>query len=532
MSNNYSFQEGSDVTDLTSTHQTLKGQNTGLHSKKLLSKRLNIWLLEFDEKKADVGDMLLSVRGSDVVAAAQANHPVSFRTDPNDDLYGSQWQYDNDGSDGGTADADIDAPQAWDITTGGTTVTGDEIVIAIIDGGVNMLHADLANNIWTNKNEIPDNGIDDDNNGYIDDVHGWNFNDTTNDITNGEIGHWHGSPVMGILGASGNNQTGVSGVNWNVKVMNLVGNRSDETVISAYNYILDMRARYNATNGAEGAFIVATNASLGRSGFPEDAPMWCDMYDALGEVGIVSAGATSNSSVNVDVEGDIPTSCPSNYLITVTNTNRRDQKAISAGYGLMSIDLGAPGSEAFTVENSGNYGTFGGTSAATPHVAGAVALLYSLPIPSFMNDVREDPKDAARRVRNFILQGVDALPDLDGITVTGGRLNLYNSLTNLQDYYGIEGEAFPSDAVFISAISPNPTTDDVRVEIRLYETTVLTLKVLNAMGQQVDKKLFGKVDRGLHRANFSFKDFPKGVYYVTVSADSFGSVGARKVIVE
>lgn len=524
--------ESSKVADLTSTHRMYKGQNTGLHSKKLLSKRLNIWLLEFDEKKADLRDMLLSVRTSDAVTAAQANHPVAFRTDPNDELYGSQWQYDNDGSGDGTADADIDAPQAWDLTTGGTTVMGDEIVIAVVDGGVNMLHPDLANNIWTNKDEIPANGIDDDNNGYIDDMHGWNFNDDTNDITNDEEGNWHGSPVMGILGASGDNEAGVSGVNWNVKVINMVGNQSDETVISAYAYILDLRKKYNDTDGEEGAFIVTTNASLGRNGFPEDAPVWCAIYDALGDVGIISAGATANSWTNVDIDGDIPTSCPSDYLITVTNTNKRDQKAISAGYGSISIDLGAPGSESFTVKNSGDYGVFGGTSASTPHVAGAAALLYAMPVPAFMEDVRQDPKDAARRVKNFILQGVDEIPDLQETTVSGGRLNLYNSLVNLEDYYGIEGDVFPKKAVFISNIYPNPTTDDVSIEIKLYDTTVLTVKVFNSLGQQVNKKSFGKVDRGLHRANFSFKDFPIGMYYITASADSFGSIGYEKVIVK
>lgn len=522
-----------DVKELAASYQFYKGQNTELYSKQLLSKKLNIWLLEFNEKKVKPRELLAEMKTNHAVNGAQMNYEVKFRAIPNDPLYTTQWQYANDGSDYGVADADIDAPEAWDITTGGTTVTGEEIVIAIVDGGVDLNHPDLRNNIWTNTQEIPDNGIDDDNNGFVDDFYGWNFNENTNNVGNDGAGSWHGSPVMGILGAEGNNGIGVTGVNWNVKVMNLVGNSDDASVVAAYSYMLEMRTRYNESNGEEGAFVVATNASLGRSGHPDDAPIWCSMYDELGAAGIVSAGATSNSSINVDIDerGDIPTTCPSEYLISVTNTNNRDE-TVGAGYGAINIDLAAPGAGAFTVRNLGGEDAFGGTSAATPHVAGTIGLLYSAPVPEFMDDVHQSPNETARRVRNFILQGVDQVADLQGITVTGGRLNLYNSLRNLEEYYGIEGELFPSNAVFINTISPNPTSDNVEVEVKLFETTSLTLKIYNSFGQMLRRESIGRVDRGLHRRSFSFKDMPKGVYFITATANNFGTVVGQKIIVE
>lgn len=191
----------SEVEDLTTSHQLYKGQNTGLHTQMLISKQLNIWLLEFDAEKANVRDLLTDIKKSPVVQAAQLNYSLQQRAVPNDASYGAQWQYDNDGLEDRLSDADIDAPLAWDITTGGTTATGDEIVVAVIDSGVDLTHPDLVNTIWRNPHEIL-NGIDDDNNGYIDDIRAWNFRDSFygNDIGNAGAGSGHGTAVAGIIG--------------------------------------------------------------------------------------------------------------------------------------------------------------------------------------------------------------------------------------------------------------------------------------------------------------------------------------------
>lgn len=522
-----------EVEDLTTSHQLYKGQNTGLHIQMLISKQLNIWLLEFDPEKANVRDLLTDIKKSPVVQAAQLNYPVQHRAVPNDASYSAQWQYDNDGLEDRVSDADIDAPLAWDITTGGTTAMGDEIVVAVIDSGVDLTHPDLVNTIWRNPHETL-NGIDDDNNGYIDDIRAWNFRDSFygNDIGNAGAGSGHGTAVAGIIGAEGNNGVGVTGVNWNVKVMNLTIDLNDADVLAAYAYILDMRTRYNQTNGAEGAFVVSTNASLGRApnGTNEDE-IWCSMYDALGEVGIISAVATDNRLFNVDELGDIPSGCPSDYLISVTNTDARDRKVVSAGYGLLSIDLGAPGDGTVTVGNLGDITSFGGASASSPHVAGAVGLLYSAPIPELMDDVHENPREAARRVKNFILEGVDQLPDLQDITVTGGRLNLYNSLLQMEEYYNIPQGLAPTGAIFINTVSPNPATDKVEVEIQLYDTTFLSLKISNGLGQEVHRQSFGKVDRGTHRKTLSLESLPQGIYFITTVAHSFGNIAVEKIIV-
>src|SRR5690606_32602697 len=206
----------------------------------------------------------------------------------------------------------------------------------------------------------------------------------------------HGTRVAGLVGAKGNNALGVVGANWDVKMMVVhYGTLNESNVVAAYTYPWEMRRRYNQSGGAEGAFVVATNASWGiNNGQPDNYPIWCAVYDSLGAQGVLSCGSTTNSNVNVDVVGDMPTACTGEYLVSVTATNSDDMR--SGGYGAVSIDVAAPGSGVYTTNVDGTYGSASGTSFAAPLTAGVIGLLYSAPCPSLMDLVHSDPAPAAR----------------------------------------------------------------------------------------------------------------------------------------
>lgn len=425
----------SDIKQLIADFSQFEGKATQLKQKRCLIQSLKVYQLKFNEQHINKTRFLAAISANKNVLLAQFNHQIELRNTPNDPLFGSQWQYENDGSNGAVADADIDATAAWDITTGGTTVYGDTIVVAVLDDGCNTFHPDWGNNIWVNRHEIPLNGIDDDGNGYIDDYRGYNTYEDNDDISGGSFGGDHGTPVAGIIGAKGNNGVGVSGVNWNVKVMVVVASGDEADAIAGYGYVLANREQYNTTNGQKGAFVVATNASWGVNfGQPANAPIWCSLYDDLGNVGILSAGATANANTNVDTQGDLPTACPSDYLITVTNLLNNNIKYTNAGYGATTIDLGAYGQNAITINVGGGYGTFTGTSSATPHVAGAIGLLYAVGCPQFIEVAKTNPAQAALLAKQFIMQGTTPNASLSGITVSGGALNLYGMLQQALSY--------------------------------------------------------------------------------------------------
>ena len=393
--------------------------NTGIMPKRQLSKRLNIWLFEINDNKEHREDKMRRLNANADVRVIQNNHTnITLREAiPDDPFFGQQW-----------APAIMNLPQAWEeFTTGGVTATGDTIVVAVIDGGADWTHEDL--NCWENAHEIPNNGIDDDGNGYIDDFHGWNAYNH-----NGYVGsNNHGTHVSGIIGAVGNNGKGVCGVNWNVKVMPIGGSSSNESiVVEAYSYVLEMRARYNETDGEEGAFIVATNSSFGVDyGNPDDYPIWCSMYDEMGNVGILSCGAGPNLNVNVDVVGDVPSACPGNYLIGITNTTSSDEKYGSAGYGVNNIDIGAPGTSIYSTLPNNNYGNMTGTSMATPQVSGTIALMYAALPEEMMIACKNDPANFCLSVRHHLLNGADHLPSLDGLVASGRRLNAYGAIESV-----------------------------------------------------------------------------------------------------
>jgi serine protease len=436
-------------------YEKFEGQVTRLELKRKVAPVFNIYLLEFDYANIHEEKLLRALRNNPMVHTAQYNHLISHRAVPNDTQFDNQWQYINTGQSGGTAGADLDAELAWDITTGGVTALGDTIVAAIIDDGFDWTHEDFEDNIWVNYHEVPDDGIDNDSNGYIDDYRGWNAYDESDNIGGGG----HGTPVTGIIGAKGNNGLGVAGVNWDVKLMIIQGGGGEADALAAYAYCYALRKQYNETSGQLGAYVVTTNSSWGVDyGQASEAPLWCAFYDTLGIQGIVSCGATINGNENVDVVGDLPTTCTSDYLISVTNMNRFDQKVTGAGYGATSIDLGAFGADTWTADFGNSYGGFGGTSGATPHVAGTVALMHSVPCPSFAAAAKQDPAGTALLIKQYILNTVDSNNSLQGITTSEGRLNIHNAVN------AILANCDPNGC-FVPYTVTNQNTIDISTEI-------------------------------------------------------------------
>ena len=392
---------------------------------KPLGYSMNAWLVETATPRAALLLRSRLLRDDSTVVYAQTNQRVQLRRAPDDARYAQQWQLRNTGQSGRPTGNDHRLEAAWDVTTGGLTPNGDTIVIASIDNGIDLDHEDLVDNIWINRDEIPGNGIDDDRNGYVDDVRGWNTDLETNDVE-GQGGD-HGTPVMGQMAARGNNGIGVTGVNWAVKVMTVTNNfRSTEAeVIQAYSYVLEARKRYDATGGREGAYVVATNASWGADrAFPSQSPIWCAIYDSLGAHGIINVAAVPNADVDVEEVGDLPSLCTSDYLVVVTSTNAGNRKADNAAAGALSVDLGAYGDGVYTTRKGNGYGEVTGTSYATPAVTGALGLLYSAPCGTFGELLRTDPAAAALYVKNTLLTSVRSVASLRSLTTSGGILDV------------------------------------------------------------------------------------------------------------
>jgi hypothetical protein len=386
---------------------------------------LNVWLFRYNEETTSPVNALNAVKDMAGVALAQYNHHVTEReTIPNDESFDLQWALKNTGQSGGVVGADIKATEAWDISTSGLTVLGDTIVIAVVDGGADLNHADL--NFKKNWKEIQGNQIDDDNNGYIDDFHGWNAYTGSGNV----VSHDHGTHVAGIAAAKTNNTTGVAGVSFNSKVLPVAGSSSFESVVvAAYDYVYTMRKMYNDTDGEYGAFIVASNSSFGvDAGDPEDYPLWGALYDSMGSVGIANVASTANRNWDVDVVGDIPTAMTNESIIAVTNTTNTDERNTMAAFGAQSVDLGAPGSNIYSTRSGNTYGYKTGTSMASPMVSGSIALMYSVTDSIRMLLYKENPELAVSVMKSYLLATVDSIPALEGITVSGGRLNLLNAV--------------------------------------------------------------------------------------------------------
>lgn len=353
------------------------------------------------------------------VEYAEPDFMVSALMEPNDPSFPLLWGLQNDGSSQnantstGVVDADINAPEAWDITTG-----DENVVVAIIDSGIFYTHPELADNIWVNPGEIAGNVIDDDNNGYIDDIHGIN---TLYDHGDPMDDQGHGTHVAGTIGARGNNALGVAGVNWNVKMIGCkfldkgpgYGYLSD--AIECLDYLLELKTR--SENPVD---IVATNNSWGGGGYSQALS---DAILAHEQAGILFVAAAGNSSANIDSARSYPAGYPHIGIVSVAATRWNDNLASFSNYGLVNVDVAAPGENILSTVpmqrwddkcrlcTESGYKWASGTSMATPHVTGLVALLKA-----------QDPTRNLVQLRNLILTSGTPLPQLQGFTLSGRRI--------------------------------------------------------------------------------------------------------------
>ncbi|HYF35324.1 MAG TPA: S8 family serine peptidase, partial [Prosthecobacter sp.] len=337
------------------------------------------------------------------VRYAEPDYIVHAQATPNDPAFTNLWGMHNTGQNGGAADADIDAPEAWNISTGSAAV-----LVAVLDTGVDLTHPDLVDNLWVNPAEVANNGVDDDGNGYVDDVRGWDF--VGNDNLPSDD-HGHGTHCSGTIGAVGHNSTGVAGVCWDVslvalKFLNAAGNgiTSDGVEAVAYATRLGVSVTSNSWSGEE------YSQSLK------------DAIDQANAAGILFVAAAGNSGVNLDLFGAYPAAYTSPNLISVAALTSTDTLADYSNYGLVTTDLGAPGSDIFSTLPGGGYGLKSGTSMAAPHVAGACALIKG-----------RRPQLQHLQIKELIMRTTDATAALSAKTVSGGRLNLHNALAAADD---------------------------------------------------------------------------------------------------
>ncbi|GBD11130.1 Thermophilic serine proteinase [bacterium HR23] len=328
-------------------------------------------------------------------------------TTPNDPSFGQLWGLHNTGQDGGTPDADIDAPEAWDIQQGATST-----VVAVVDTGIDFNHPDLSANMWRNPGETPGNNTDDDGNGYVDDVYGVNCIGTAPNNTPPLDDNNHGTHVAGTIGAVGNNATGTVGVMWRVGLMALkfldaTGTGTTADAIECIQYAVAQRA--------SGTPVRVLNNSWGGGGFSNALR---DAIIAARNQGMLFIAAAGNANNDNDASPHYPCNYDVDNIICVAASDRNDNKASFSNFGNLSVDLAAPGVSIFSTVRNGGYSSMSGTSMATPHVSGVAGLLFT-----------QFPGLTYQQAKRRILCSVDLKPQWSGLTLTEGRLNAFNALT-------------------------------------------------------------------------------------------------------
>jgi subtilisin family serine protease len=301
------------------------------------------------------------------------------------------------------------AAEAWAAGKTGSS----SVIVGVIDEGAQWSHQDLSANFWTNPYD-PVDGVDNDGNGYKDDIHGWDFDKNDNTTYDGTVDD-HGTHVCGTIGAVGGNGVGVAGVNWNVTLISakFLGRRGGTTAnaIKAVDYFTDLKTRH-------GLNIVATNNSWGGGGFSQGLQDAIERANTANILFVAAAGNGGSDGVgdNNDAVANYPSNYPNTNIIAVASITSSGARSSFSNYGATKVDIGAPGSGIFSTlpSSTGNkYGSYSGTSMATPHVSGACALYAST-----------HPGSNAAAIKSGILNSAVATSSLSGKCVTGGRLNV------------------------------------------------------------------------------------------------------------
>ena len=316
---------------------------------------------------------------------------------PNDPKFSEQWGLSNSGQTGGISGADIKIQGGWKVTTG-----SKDIVVAVIDTGVDHTHPDLAANIWRNPGETL-NGKDDDGNGYVDDIYGWDFINNDNDPMDD---NGHGTHVAGVIGAVGNNGVGIAGMNWNVKIMPLKFLRADGNG--------DTAAGLNAIAYARRMGADVITCSWGGSARSQA------LADAIAATNVLFSCAAGNTGTNNDINQHYPSGFDSPQIISVAASEANDGIPSFSNYGATTVDVAAPGDWIMSTYPSSlghSYVKMKGTSMAAPHVSGLAALLLA-----------KDPTLTPAQLKQKIMDTSDKLSAFSGKSVSGGRINVEKAL--------------------------------------------------------------------------------------------------------